>query len=96
MSASGAWAVVAVNSANGYTGSRPCDLSHPRGKDAFERAARYSGLSLSAWLRITIREATERRLANADTAPWLNPLEKMTLKSRPIFLTHVGVRAGEG
>jgi hypothetical protein len=28
--------------------------------DAFERAARYSGLALSAWLRITMREAAER------------------------------------
>ena len=47
-------------------------------KDAFERAARYSGLSLSAWTRITLREAAERRLANAaDKAPWLNPLEPL-------------------
>jgi hypothetical protein len=39
---------------------------------AFEQAARLSGLTLSAWTRVTLRQEAEKRLANAGKkAPWL-------------------------
>lgn len=38
---------------------------------AFTTAARLSGLSLSAWVRMNLREAAERRLTNAGRQiPW--------------------------
>jgi uncharacterized protein (DUF1778 family) len=39
---------------------------------AFEQAAQLSGLTLSAWIRTTLRPEAEKRLANAGKkAPWL-------------------------
>jgi uncharacterized protein (DUF1778 family) len=39
----------------------------------FEEAARISGLRLSAWMRTTLRQEAERRLANAGKkVPWLD------------------------
>jgi uncharacterized protein (DUF1778 family) len=41
-------------------------------QQAFERAARLSGLTLSAWIRTVLREAAERRLSSAgEKAPWV-------------------------
>jgi uncharacterized protein (DUF1778 family) len=38
----------------------------------FEMAAELSGVTLSAWIRSSLREETERRLANAEKkAPWV-------------------------
>lgn len=40
---------------------------------AFRRAAKLSGLTLSGWVRQSMREVAERRLLNAgETAPWVS------------------------
>lgn len=44
----------------------------PTEEAGFRQAARLSGLSLSAWVRIVLREAAERRIANSGgKAPWV-------------------------
>jgi uncharacterized protein (DUF1778 family) len=43
----------------------------PVDRAIFERAARLSGLTLSAWIRLSAREMASRQLANAGEAtPW--------------------------
>lgn len=43
----------------------------PLEREAYERAARMSGLTLSAWLRLAAREMAARQFANAGVAvPW--------------------------
>lgn len=45
--------------------------SEPSEQHTFKRAAHLSGLTLSAWIRAALREAAERRLANAgEKTPW--------------------------
>ena len=41
----------------------------PVEREAFEDAARLCGLTLSAWVRMQLREAAERRLIVAGRAP---------------------------
>lgn len=44
-----------------------------RERDAFEEAARLSGLTLSAWARLAARELATRQLVGAGRAvPWLS------------------------
>lgn len=44
-----------------------------RERDAFEQAARLSGLSLSAWVRMASREMATRQLVGAGKAvSWLS------------------------
>ena len=44
----------------------------PDEREAFDRAARMSGLTLSAWLRQVAREAADRRYASAGLkTPWM-------------------------
>jgi uncharacterized protein (DUF1778 family) len=38
-------------------------------RDAFDQAAELSGLTLSAWVRASLREVAERRLATAGRRP---------------------------
>ena len=46
----------------------------PAEEAGFKLAAHMAGLSLSAWVRTHLREAAERRLANAgERAGWLKP-----------------------
>jgi hypothetical protein len=46
--------------------------TEPGEQTAFEQAARLSGLTLSAWIRVTLRKEAEVRLANAGAkAPWI-------------------------
>lgn len=43
----------------------------PAERGAYERAARMSGLTLSAWLRLAAREMVARQFANAgEQVPW--------------------------
>ena len=42
-------------------------------RSAFQRAADLSGITVSEWVRMQLRQAAERRLANVgETAPWVD------------------------